>query len=308
MKRFLAFILSTLLLTSCGVVETTPFPVTATFSLTPAPTETITPLPSSTATPSATPDLRLSPDRWQEWPVVPTTLSSRTLEIFQLGQELGNDPRAFSKIGDGEISTAWFFASYDLGPDYYDLGDYSDLQSVIDYFSGSFGRTCMSARRGFNTQMVLDPAFANPEFCTAGETPMDCELRLHHPAFAIISMGTNQVWDPQAFESGLRAILERLIETGVVPILSTKGDNLEGDYGINRIIASLAYEYDLPLWNFWRIIQPLPEHGMQADHEHLTYDGNSYLFTGDQKTAWPWRNLTALQVLQAVSQGTGLLP
>ena len=234
---------------------------------------------------------------------MPTTVSARTLEIYRLGQELGNNPQVFSKIGDGEISTAWFFVSYDLGPAYYDLGAYADLKSVVDYFSGSFGRSSMAARRGFNTLMILDPASASRQDCSANESPLDCELRLNRPSFAFISLGTNQVWAPEDFETGLRLIVERLLEKGVVPILSTKADNLEGDQRINQIIANLAAEYDVPLWNFWLAVQPLPNHGLQSDLEHLTYYGESYNFAGNLQAAWPWRNLTALQVLDVVWRG-----
>ncbi len=58
-----------------------------------------------------------------------------------------------------------------------------------------------------------------------------------------------------------------------MPILATKADNLEGDQAINATIARLAYEYDLPLWNFWLAVQPLPDHGLQPDGSHLTWAG-----------------------------------
>src|SRR5262249_46832216 len=148
---------------------------------------------------------------------------------------------------------------------------YRDLSPAIENFSGSFGRIGMAARRGFNTDRILNSATSDATFCESGESPLSCELRWQHPAFAILSLGTNQVWQPGEFEKGMRQILERLISEHVVPILSTKGDNLEGDHRINRTIACLAQAYDVPLWNFWLAIQPLPHHGLQPDLEHLTY-------------------------------------
>jgi hypothetical protein len=121
-------------------------------------------------------------------------------------------------------------------------------------------------------------------------------------------MGTNQVWQPEVFEPGLRKIIERLLKAGVVPILSTKADNLEGNQRINTIIARLAYEYNLPLWNFWRVVQPLPAHGMQADNEHLTYAYSDFSNPFSFQYAWPWRNLTALQVLDSVYRGVSSQP
>jgi hypothetical protein len=225
-------------------------------------------------------------------------------ELYQRGQVSGNNSHAFSKIGDGEISTEWFFTVFDLGEAYYELGSYQDLRPVIDQFSGSFRRIGMSARRGFNTLKILDPAMNDPATCQSSESPLTCELRLHRPAFAILSLGTNQIWTPDEFEAGMRQILDILISQNVVPILSTKGDNLEGDHRINRTITCLAQEYDLPLWNFWSAIQPLPSHGLQPDLEHLTYYGKTDFDDADaMQSAWTVRNLTALQSLDTVWRG-----
>jgi hypothetical protein len=98
----------------------------------------------------------------------------------------------------------------------------------------------------------------------------------------------------------MRQILDTLLAQNVVPILSTKGDNLEGDHRINQTIACLAQEYDLPLWNFWSAIQPLPNHGLQRDLEHLTYGITDFDDPDAMQSAWTVRNLTALQALDAV--------
>jgi hypothetical protein len=241
----------------------------------------------------------ISCNDWQSWPVIPF-VSNKAREVYQHGEADGNNPRAFSKIGDGEISTEWFFTGFDLGEDYYDLGPYQNLSSVIEYFAGSFGRVGMAARRGFNTDRILDPALRASTYCEAGESSLTCELRLHHPAFAILSLGTNQVWQPEEFEKGMRQIIDFLLSKNVVPILSTKGDNLEGDHRINRTIACLAQEYEVPLWNFWSAIQSLPRHGLQPDFEHLTYGITDFGDAHAMQSAWTVRNLTALQALGAV--------
>jgi len=235
-------------------------------------------------------------EEWKSWDVIPS-LSPRALSIYKKGIAMGNNPRAFSKVGDGEISAAWFLTDFDLGDGYYDLGAYTDLQAAIAYFSGSFARQGQAARRGFNVQRVLDPELAYTEICLTGESPLGCEIRSHHPSFALISMGTNQVWEADQFEIGMRTIIERLIDQGVVPVLSTKADNLEGDDHINLIVARLSVEYDLPLWNFWRAVQSLPNHGLQKDREHLTYYHNNFGVPESMQFAWPVRNLSALQVL-----------
>jgi hypothetical protein len=259
----------------------------------------IVPARAEAAGPASTNTPALAPEALQSLPVVPT-LSARALAIYRQGLALGNNPRAFSKIGDGEVAAPWFTTIFDVDARYYALGPHADLQPVIDYFSGSYGRHSQAARAGFNTISILNPALADPKVCARGETPLACELRLNRPSFAIISLGTNQVYAPEVFEPGLRKIIEALISQGVVPILSTKGDNLEGDYRINRIVAQLANEYDLPLWNFWLAVQPLPNHGLQPDYEHLTWAKNDFGNVWAMQHAWPVRNLTVLQTLDAM--------
>jgi hypothetical protein len=243
------------------------------------------------------------PEDWQSWDVVPR-MSTDALAIYERGLVMGNNPHSFSKIGDGEISAEWFLTDFDLGSDYYDLGPYVNLQNSIEYFAGSFGRQSKSAHRGFNTSKVLDPTLADAKVCLPGETPLDCELRLHRPSFALISMGTNQVWQPDEFENGMIKIIEILINKGIVPILSTKADNLEGDNRINLTIAQLADEYDIPLWNFWRAVQALPDQGLQQDREHLTYFPNTFSIPSAMEFSWPTRNLSALQVLDTMRMST----
>lgn len=60
---------------------------------------------------------------WQNLPIVPT-LSPKALEIYEYGLSLGNNPKKFTKIGDGEISTNWFLVTYDKVPAKYNLGPY----------------------------------------------------------------------------------------------------------------------------------------------------------------------------------------
>ena len=299
---FISFLI--LLMLGCGNQPATtqiPSPTST------APTSPVQSVVISTVMESPTVSQGISCEDWQSWPVIPV-VSETARELYRRGQASGSNPRAFSKIGDGEISTEWFFTVFDLGEDYYDLGPYQDLSHSIDHFAGSFGRIGMAAKRGFNTQRILDSSESDLTICETGESPLACELRLHRPAFAILSLGTNQIWQPDEFETGMRQILDILLSQNVLPILSTKGDNLEGDHRINRIIACLAQEYDLPLWNFWSAIQPLPNHGLQPDLEHLTYGITDFDDNHAMRSAWTLRNLTALQALDAIWKGVTAQP
>jgi hypothetical protein len=246
--------------------------------------------------------VRLPPERWQEWPVIPT-LSAKAREVYQRGVQAGNRPEAFSKVGDCESRTTWFLADFDKGAAYYSLGSYADLQSVIDHFKGSFERLSVAARPGFTAASLMTPLWNDPKLCKIDETPLACEYRLQRPAFALVMMGTNDISRPKEFEANMRKVIEYTLAQGIVPVLTTKADNLEGDDSINATVARLAYEYDVPLWNFWLAVQPLPDHGLQEDRAHLTFGNNHFENADNLKKAWTVRNLTALQVLQAVWQG-----
>lgn len=252
---------------------------------------------------TATPPL----DFWKDLPVIPPGISERVRTIYQRGLQMGNNPDAFSKVGDCHSTNPYFLADYDLGQGVYDLGEYAYLQPTIDYFEGSFSRTSLATKKGLSTAGVLATLWSDWKYCSSNETPLDCEFRLHHPSFALISLGTNEAYDvredPSTFEGRLRRIIEHSIDQGVVPILSTKADNAEGNHFINYVTSRLAMEYELPLWNFWKAVQSLPQYGLRSP-EHLTFaptksftdfSNSDYLTYGMQI-----RNLTALQVLDMI--------
>jgi hypothetical protein len=107
----------------------------------------------------------------------------------------------------------------------------------------------------------------------------------------------------------MRHLLDEVIAYGALPVIATKADNLEGDHVINQAIAQLAYEYDIPMWNFWAAADPLPEHGLHEDGFHLTLGLGNY-FDDPENTAGAWtiRNLTALETINAVYQAVKDLP
>jgi len=315
MRKAFIFLFCAALLAACSPTKPTggsDTPVVKTSTFTPGFTATVKPsltqLPTTGVTATATADTRPAPQDWQEWPVVPEKISQRTLGIYQKGQELGNNPQAFSKIGDCESTPTWFMGAFDGKPEDYSLGTYTYLQAVIEYFHGSYGRTSLAAGRGFTSANALASLWADRKVCEANETPLACEVRVNRPAFALIMLGTNDVYHQDVFEKNMRTILDFLIERGVVPILATKADNLEGDQAINATIVRLAYEYDIPLWNFWLAVQSLPGHGLQTDGSHLTWAGPYFDDPARMKSAWPWRNLTGLQVLNAAWQGVTVKP
>lgn len=251
-----------------------------------------------------TPTVRppFDPASWKTLPVVPP-LNDHAREILAAGRARGNNPRAFSKIGDCESRTTWFLGSFDLGEEHYNLGPYEeDLSPVVEYYAGSFNRLSQAANPGFTAASLLSPLRADPKVCEKAENPLACEYRQHQPAVAFIMLGTNDAVNPKTFEGHLRKIIEYTLEQDILPILGTKADNIEGDHQINQTIARLAVEYDLPLWNYWLAVQELPGRGLQEDGAHLTYAGPFFNNPVVLKRGWPVRNLNALQILKETMQ------
>jgi len=253
---------------------------------------------------TATPKPSLAKDAWMQMPVVPISVSDAMVEVHERGLILGNDPTHFSVIGDCQNVSSYFLSTFEKTDDYSLGTEYAYLQPTIDYYHGSFSRVSVAVKGGFNAAAVISPLRADPKTCNSNESPLDCELRLWRPSVVIVSMETWWSHKPaQEYDKYMRKVLDRIIETGAVPIITTKADNLEGDNSINATVAQLAYEYDIPLWNFWAAVQPLPDRGLSDDGFHLTFARNFFDDPTRMKNAWPWRNLTALQTLDVVRKG-----
>ena len=159
----------------------------------------------------------------------------------------------------------------------------------------------MTRRGGFTAATILSPLLADQKLCKPGESPLTCEFRIHNPSILLITL---EVGNPQIaahYELYLRQIIDKTIEHGVLPVLATKADVAElgnGVHVMNPIIAKLAYEYDLPLWNFWRSAQPLDNHGIDATRDgfHITKDAQRL------------KSFVALQTLDVIRRAVSDLP
>lgn len=243
-------------------------------TLTPSPTisPSITPAsPEAITTPTAQ-RIELDPADWKDWPVIPIVDSSLQ-RIYQRGLSLGNDPHAFSIFGDCQTRPADFFGVFETDPTTL-LFLSPELRETVENFKGSFNRDSSTTQDGTTPGALLWTQWHRGEYgCNFTETPVECELRTHRPSFVIIQVGTH-------FESRnteyLRKVILQLMDEGVVPILATKADNREKDERINRDMAMLASEYDLPLWNFWAAVSDLPNRGLYTRSDR-PLQGDIYL-------------------------------
>jgi hypothetical protein len=301
LSLILTLLLLAIILAACSPQATEAPTQTATLSeqaqssATPTPTQEPTSETESTETTEENPQQKptmaiytpLDPEDWQNWPVIPG-LSPQMIDLYKHGLELGRDPHSFSVIGDCQSSPTYFLSIYDEGR--YTLPEgQAYLQETIDWYAGSFSHLSITVKNGMTAPGVLNPLWRDIQLCESKETPIICEVRVNNPSLAIISLGTN--WLPstshEQYVDYLAEIVRLLLSQGVIPVLSTKADNIEGDYSRNLAMAEVAAEYSLPLWNFWAAVEHLPNRGLDNTREdvYLVHDG------------WDVRNLSALELL-----------
>jgi len=269
------------------------YPSATPIRLSDSPSVTLSATPSITPQPTAT----LNPEEWKSLPILPT-VDPTIRAIYEYGIAHGTDPHSFSIFGDCQSRPDAFFGVFETDSDL--VKNLSpELQETVANFSGSFNRESPTSQDGTTPGALLWKSWHRGEYgCTFSETPVECELRIHNPSFVIIQIGTH-------FESRntdyLRRVITQLIDAGVVPILATKADNREKDERINRDMALLASEYDLPLWNFWAAVSDLPNRGLYT-RDDRPLQGDIYL-TDDAAERHRMTGLEALNAVWRVATG-----
>jgi hypothetical protein len=261
---------------------------------------TVTPEATLTVTPTLTPAIppgTSDPNAWMTLPILPEP-GENIRAIYEKGLALGNNPNAFSIFGDCQARPDEFFGVYEtdnalvasLPP---------ELRETVENFNGSFNRESSTAQDGTTPGALLWDQWHRGRYgCAYGETPVMCELRTHRPSFVIIQIGSH-------FESRnteyLRRIINQLLEKGVVPILATKADNRELDHRVNRDMALLASEFNLPLWNFWASLSDLPNRGLYTRKDR-PLQGDIYL-TNEAQVIQRATGLQALDIVWRAATG-----
>ena len=273
---------------------------------TPKPTKTPTSMQAealSSATPSKKPPSALA-ERVaeingvpiEEIIVLPPEVIDAMRAVFETGQAKGRNAQAFAKIGDSTIESPFFMDRFDTGP--YNLGEYTYLQKAINFFKGSFARQGPSVRRGMHAWSLFDPMWANYDVCMSGESPVECELRIQNPAFVFIRLGSNDAGRSDLFISAMKQLIEMCLKRGIIPIVGTKADRIEGDNENNQIMRELAADYDVPLWDFDKLAQTLPNNGIGPDGVHLTtFYAHDFSLPDALQTGYGVHTLTALMML-----------
>jgi hypothetical protein len=252
-----------------------------------------------------------------DYPIIPAVPAGMR-SLYQAGLAAGNNPHVFSKLGDCMTENPHFLAPFSLGR--YDLGAYVGLQEVIDQFAGypsrgakwdkdSFDTIGLASASGFNVAGPLDPTWADPQWCQAGESPIACEYRVTRPSLAVIMFGTNDVnyTDAATYDAYLRLIVRQTLANKTVPILSTfptrPEDPAKTDL-FNRIAIQVALDYDVPFMNLTRALEDLAHEGVDPDDTiHLSRPPDDRVDVFDAQHlqyGFTVRNLVTLQALDAV--------
>lgn len=232
---------------------------------------------------------------WQTLPIYPT-FTEKHREIYQNGIISGNDPTYFAVIGDCQTMTGQFLgAYYNLDPNLFTDNVDNYLETLAFFREKSIKYNTPGNMDGANPASHLAPGrpadYIEAGVCFENESSLQCELRAYKPSIVFIRLGTH--WGDRD-SMYLRQIVQTLLDANVLPILATKADNHEGDYSINREIATIAQEYDIPLWNMWAAMQGLPDHGLDPDsvggYMHLSEAGKEIQrYSGLQILDSVWR-------------------
>jgi endonuclease YncB( thermonuclease family) len=231
---------------------------------------------------------RLKPEDWREWPVIPT-ISENALEIYLRGLETGTNPQLFSIVGDcqnipgGSLFKKVNWDDFSLPPEL----DY--LQPTLENFRMIWSREPVTVGGGFIPASMFSTYWTDTDRCNPIETPLACEFRLNNASILLIAIGSDQKpGTSDDFDRYMRKIVEYSIEKNVLPIIITDAYATEEGFPLNYIMATIAYEYGIPLWNFWAAVQDLPNHGLKEDNFHISAE------------AFAIKRITGIQVLHAV--------
>jgi lysophospholipase L1-like esterase len=226
----------------------------------------------------------------------------------------GGKRDAFVKIGDSNTANPAFlgcFAGQDLA-----MGEHGALAATraffaapkVDGFHGVFERTSTAATIGWLAGQPLQGAPSH----------LAREIEAVKPAFAVIMLGTNdnRSFGFEEFVKNLGAVVDRTLEMGVVPLLSTLPPRDDAPQAaarvpeMNRVIRALAESRQIPLMDLYTALLPLPRHGLVADGIHLA----SYWKDGAPHACWltgealqRGMNVRNLVVLQALDRARRFL-
>lgn len=251
-------------------------------------------------------------------PVVPVLSAAAKLHLQAIaarGVQLGNRLNVVAKVGDSNTETPAFLAP--LGSPLYNpyepalLGAHTDLAPTLLFYR-ALGVDGMGANALNHVSGAARGHWGSADLLNPWTMPYLAELDLLRPGVALIMIGTKDVgFEPSldAYRLRLSFLVEAATARGVIPVLSTIPDIVVPPglpvarvFEVNQVITGVAEAYQVPLWNYWLALQPLPGHGLSADgiHPNQHPAGSGLLTDAGVAFGYNMRNLTALQVLDKI--------
>ncbi|MCS7059786.1 MAG: SGNH/GDSL hydrolase family protein [Anaerolineae bacterium] len=203
--------------------------------------------------------------------------------LYRKAIAAGRDATMFAVIGDCNSQPTAYVGRLAAGLFGYE--QYRAYPATVARFTRAFARVSLAAAGGFNSAAVLDPTWADPYFCKAGESPLACELRMSKASIAFIELGTGDTHIWRDFEANFRAVVETTLKSNVLPVLITKADALEYQQAdapeeyINNVIRKVGAEYGVPVMDFWKATRDLPNYGLldEGNADFHLGPGGSYI-------------------------------
>lgn len=221
----------------------------------------VTQLPeANTAAVQPTPAMRL--------PGVPV-VSKKVQQLYKDAVKAGRKPNTVTVIGDCNSEHPVFFGRLAAGA--FNLAPYPELQKTFQAYLPAFNRVSVATSGSFNAGMAFDTTWADPKVCRGNEGPLGCEMRLSNASIVLISLGTGDTFTWQDFETHYKAIIDAVLANKAVPVLMTKADDLESRQGgapaehINSVVRKLGAQYGLPVIDFDKAAQALPDGGLAKE-------------------------------------------
>lgn len=256
--------------------------------------------PSDAETPPPPPPGRVL---YPEDQVLSPITADVSLALRSIAQQTPRQDRVFAKVGDSITATDDFLACFDDGP--VDLGSRAALSSTLSYFRGGnangttpFSRWSLSAVSGWTTADLL-----------AGSPPaLEREITTISPRYGVVMLGTNDLRfgrSNDALGSDLWTIIDRMLASAVIPILSTIPANREDSAAnarvplVNRIVRAIAQGRGIPLIDYHFAMRTLANAGLSADQIHPSTSPQGACVLSDSGLAYGYnlRNALTLEAL-----------
>lgn len=174
----------------------------------------------------------------------------------------------FAKVGDSMSESRAFLTCF--AGDEVRLDGRTHLRETIEHFrAGDAGGVSPFARNSEATEVGW-------RAISVLRGPLDRELRQTRPRFATLMFGTNDMQNgrPWVFARRMWRVVDRLIENGTIPIMSSilpRDDDADRDKQVplySMIARALAESRLLPFIDYRREMEQLPGRGLARDGLH----------------------------------------